>query len=87
MQEFLADTVDPIQIEPGGSLVVVSDGIFEAFDPGGEQFGVNRVVELLMNDADGEISSIAQQIRDRVEDWQKRADPADDQTVVIAARK
>jgi phosphoserine phosphatase len=87
MQEFLADKVEPIQIELGGSLVVVSDGIFEAFNDAGEQFGVERVVHLLMNDAAGEISSIAQQIRSAVEDWQKKSEPADDQTVVIAERE
>src|SRR5206468_3922480 len=39
MGEFLADPVEPVQLAPGGMLVVMSDGIFEAFAPDRQQFG------------------------------------------------
>ena len=30
MPDFMADRVEPIQMDPGGTLVVISDGIYEA---------------------------------------------------------
>ena len=86
MADFLADPVVPIEIDPGGTLVVISDGIYEAFDPQGEQFGVQRVVDLCQNGAAANLKTLAEHIRIAVEQWQQKEDPADDQTVVIAAR-
>ncbi|HEX3357899.1 MAG TPA: GAF domain-containing SpoIIE family protein phosphatase [Tepidisphaeraceae bacterium] len=84
MGEFLAERCEPIQFAPGGVLLVMSDGIFEAFNPGGKQFGVENVHELLrawIGDSPGEL---LQSIQSAVHVWQGKLEPVDDQTLVIA---
>src|SRR5207302_6410948 len=40
MPELMGDPAPPANIAAGGSLAIVSDGIFEAPGPGGAQFGM-----------------------------------------------
>jgi phosphoserine phosphatase len=82
--EFVADRVDPVQISPGGMLLVMSDGIFEAFAPDRQQFGVERVEEIVTNQPDATPQRILESIRSSVHQWQKKDEPADDQTLVLA---
>jgi phosphoserine phosphatase RsbU/P len=84
MSEFLADPVEPVQLAPGGLLLVMSDGIFEAFNPDGNQFGVESVYQLLQSRPEASPQEILDAIKSSVLDWQRKPDPADDQTVVIA---
>jgi serine phosphatase RsbU (regulator of sigma subunit) len=84
--QWLGDeTVPPLQMEPGGWLAVVSDGIFEAPDPTpkGDQFGIERVREAIAKCRDGTCEQVVDAIRTAVQKWQVVAEPADDQTVVF----
>jgi serine phosphatase RsbU (regulator of sigma subunit) len=83
IDEFLADRVDPIQLLPGGTLLVMSDGIFEAFDPTGEQFGVGNVEDIFKSHVRGP-GDLLESIRTSVRAWQQKIEPVDDQTLVIA---
>ena len=38
-----ATSPQPVRLEPGGSLLVATDGIFEAVNGAGEQFGIERM--------------------------------------------
>ena len=38
---------DPITLEPGDIVVLVTDGIQEAMSPTGEQFGTERLLEVV----------------------------------------
>ena len=82
--EFMADPVEPVQLSPGGMLLVMSDGIFEAFAPDREQFGVERVHSIIMDQPDAAPEQILESIRSSVQQWQKKDEPVDDQTLVIA---
>jgi phosphoserine phosphatase len=84
MGEFLADPVEPMQLAPGGMLVVMSDGIFEAFAPDRQQFGVERVHDLMTRNPDIKPAELLGAVRSAVHDWQGKPEPADDQTMVIA---
>jgi serine phosphatase RsbU (regulator of sigma subunit) len=84
MNEFLAEPMEPVQFSPGGTLLVMSDGIFEAFAPDREQFGVERIEAILKERPDATPSDLLNTIRSSVQAWQQKLDPADDQTVVIA---
>ena len=44
---FLEDPQPPLKLADKGSLIVFSDGIFEAHAPDGKMFGVERVKEIL----------------------------------------
>jgi serine phosphatase RsbU (regulator of sigma subunit) len=65
-------------------LCVVSDGIFEAFSPAGEEFGIRRVMQILNAAADP--SQAIAHLQSAVQTWQGSEEPRDDQTIVIAAR-
>jgi serine phosphatase RsbU (regulator of sigma subunit) len=67
-------------------LIVFSDGIFEAPAPSGEQFGVERVQEILKNKCDASAVEIVAAMRDAVTKWQAKDNPADDQTAVVVRK-
>jgi phosphoserine phosphatase len=78
----------PARIHPSGSVVLISDGIFEATGPSGEQFGLERVVRTLDEQPDtctpGEIIAA---LRAAVRVWQDGVEPQDDQTIVVVQRR
>jgi phosphoserine phosphatase len=86
VERFKADRVQPERLEPGGQLLVMSDGIFESFSAANEQFGELRVQKLLDENRRQSPAHVLQRLRDAVRAWQGREEPTDDQTVVIAAR-
>jgi phosphoserine phosphatase len=86
VEPFMADRIDPIRLNDGGLLAVMSDGIFESFSPAQEEFGAQRVCELLDQNRRQPPAQIVQCLRDAVRHWQGREDPRDDQTVVLAAK-
>jgi serine phosphatase RsbU (regulator of sigma subunit) len=77
-----------VQLEPGGWLIVLSDGIFEAMtaDESHELYGVDRLTDLLDRCRNDSPSDTLACIRDAMVKWQGREEPADDQTVVIIRR-
>ncbi len=81
------DPVTELQMGPTGQLIVMSDGIFEAFSPTGEQFGVDRVKQLINERRCDDNNELIPCIRDAVVKWQGRDEPVDDQTLVLVRRK
>jgi phosphoserine phosphatase len=74
-------------LEIGGQLVVLSDGIFEAPDTKRDQYGVERVIELLDRCRNDSPAATLACIRKAMLDWQGGSEePVDDQTVVIVQR-
>ncbi|HSI33418.1 MAG TPA: GAF domain-containing SpoIIE family protein phosphatase [Tepidisphaeraceae bacterium] len=86
---FAADQTTPVQLEPGGMLVVMSDGIFEAMVPGNshEMFGVERVIEILDANRYESPAVLLKLFREAVRSWQGRDEPNDDQSIVIVKRR
>jgi phosphoserine phosphatase len=76
----------PLRLEPGGRLIVSSDGIFEAFDPDGRLFEVDRLIKLLQETNSHTAAETIARIRQAMDAWQTREEPHDDQTVVIVRR-
>ncbi len=74
-------------IPPGGALVFCSDGLFEATDPRGDQYGYDRPRELLRALGDRPAGEILEAL---FADWRSymRSDgpPADDTTVLVLKR-
>ena len=83
LDEFVSDQTEPIGIEPGGLLIVMSDGIFEAQDAGGDMFGVERVVAILDEHAADSPGVLLERLREAVRVWQGKDDPVDDQSIVL----
>jgi sigma-B regulation protein RsbU (phosphoserine phosphatase) len=70
-------------INPGKILVVGTDGIWEMPDATGEQFGKQRLREIIQASADGTAERIAQQIREALTKFRGDAKSVDDVTFVV----
>ncbi len=72
--------------EPGDILVLFSDGVTEAPDPQDQEFGEERLAELVAKLRDRPAREIVEQIHSAVHAFTQGAPPADDITVLIARR-
>ena len=92
LDQMFEEATAPVRMEVGGSLVVTSDGITEAFSPHEELFGEERLIETLdACDAAGSRCATARDVVTVVHRaaiaWQgNRDEPKDDQTVVVVRR-
>jgi phosphoserine phosphatase RsbU/P len=71
---------------PGSCIVLYSDGITEAEDLAGEEFGNERLEALLREHIDGSASLIRDQIASAVESFVGDAPQKDDETLVVVRR-
>lgn len=79
----------PARISPSGSLMLISDGVFEATNGvSADQFKIERVVATLDDQPNtctpGEIIAA---VRAAVRAWQSGAEAEDDQTLVVVQRR
>jgi phosphoserine phosphatase len=74
---------EPVRLQRGGALVVVSDGIFEAMNPAGAMFGFDRVEQGVVGMHGRKSADVVDGLCDAVHAWQGAGDPLDDQTIVV----
>jgi sigma-B regulation protein RsbU (phosphoserine phosphatase) len=84
--DLIADPAAPLRLEKGGTLVVLSDGFFEARNGAGELFGTAAVAKIL-DGGGGGAHELMRRLTEAVRLWQGRDDPADDQSVVVVHRQ
>ena len=75
-----------VHIQAGGSLIVVSDGIYEAANSANELLGIERMsqtIESAKNKSPGELVAA---LREAVRTWQAGCESKDDETVVVVRR-
>jgi serine phosphatase RsbU (regulator of sigma subunit) len=87
VSELAVHPRDPIPLAPGDVLMVVSDGIFEAFDERGEELSVARTADLLSEHHQQSAEDILDALRRKVGAWTGGAPAEDDRTVVILKRE
>jgi len=75
------------RIEPGDTLVIYTDGITEATDSKEEEFGVQRLAELVTARRRRRPQQIVDEIFEAVHDFADRAEAQDDQTVMVIQRR
>jgi serine phosphatase RsbU (regulator of sigma subunit) len=83
---FLEDPQPSLKLGDQGSIIVFSDGIFEAHAPDGNMFGVERVKEILEKTNGQPCEPIINTLRTAVQKWQQKLEPDDDQTIVVVRR-
>jgi phosphoserine phosphatase RsbU/P len=71
-------------LKPGDTLVLYSDGVTEATDPDAEMFGTTRLRDLLVGQHGSSLEALQKRILQAVRDFSRRADQADDITLVLA---
>ena len=67
----------------GDLLVVYSDGLTEAQNATGEEYGEQRLAELAAARRAETVENIRQDIFNEIDRWTAQADRGDDQTLVI----
>ena len=73
----------PMRLSPGGTLAVLSDGIFESMNTVGGIFGVDRTRQHLDALCETGAEHALVGLRGVVQTWQGPSEPLDDQTIVI----
>ncbi len=74
---------ETITLEPGDLLVLFSDGISEAFDVAGNDFGDDRILEVVQARAADPVPDLMTALLEAVKAFCAGAEPSDDQTVVL----
>ena len=74
------------KMEPGDTLVLFSDGVTEAVNPSDEDFGEQRLAELVASLSGRPAREIVKAVHDEIARFTQGAPPADDITVVVARR-
>jgi sigma-B regulation protein RsbU (phosphoserine phosphatase) len=75
------------QLLPGDVLVVYSDGVSEAGNPQGEEFGSMRLMEVVSRNMDASAAGIRDRIEAALTKWAQGTPAADDITLVIVKRQ
>ena len=75
-----------IAIEPGDLLVFFTDGVTEPENEYGEQFGDDRLIELIQRNAHRDSSEIIQAVSHAVRQWTGSPELQDDLTLLLARR-
>ncbi len=70
-------------LRTGDILVVGTDGIWECFNPQGNQFGKDRLRDTIRQSAPGSAESIAQAISEACQHWRAEREQNDDITLVV----
>jgi phosphoserine phosphatase RsbU/P len=76
-------TAASLQLEPGDTLVLFSDGVTEAMDPDEQLFGVPRLREVLTGQTECPLDKIQKSVLEAVENFTRGAHQADDLTLLI----
>lgn len=74
------------ELRAGDLLCLFSDGITEAEEPGGEEFGPARLADLLRQGAEQSLPDLVATIDAATLEFAEGADQADDQTLVLLRR-
>ena len=77
---------DPIEMQPGDVVAVVSDGLLEAMDGAGDQFGTERALEVIAAHIRQRPIRIRTALRRAVEQFTSGAPATDDRTMIIVKR-
>lgn len=72
----------PLSLFPGDVLILYTDGVTEAFSPGGEEFGPDRLVEVINEKHELPARDLLSEIYARVRDFTKDSAKLDDLTMV-----
>lgn len=75
------------QLQPGDVLVIYSDGVSEAVDPGGEEFGPDRLYQVVAQHLNASASGIRDRIEAALSKFAQGTPANDDITLVIVKRQ
>ena len=71
-----------IALQPGEALLMMTDGIEEACDSAGRQFGMRRTLEAVEELRGESLVDLVEGLRRRIVEWRAGAAPSDDATIL-----
>lgn len=80
------EAAEPFTFEPGATLVLLTDGFFEAADANAEQFGEERVVAHIRATAAEPLTNVITLLHERLCAFAGKDDQVDDLTAVLVRR-
>jgi phosphoserine phosphatase RsbU/P len=83
MFEVAPYSCDTITMEPGDTMVLYSDGVTEAHNVAGEEFGEARLVQVMERYTRGSADVVLEQIIDAVKEFAHGAEQYDDVTALV----
>ena len=86
LDEFEAEPL-VLELKPGETLTLLTDGLQELPDPKGEQFGLDRTAAAVAAHARGECETSLADVRRAADAWAGGVDAFDDMTVVLVRRR
>jgi sigma-B regulation protein RsbU (phosphoserine phosphatase) len=75
-----------IDVQKGDLLMAFTDGITESENAQGEQFGEDRLIDLLIRSCDRPLDEIMRTVVGVVQNWASDLDNQDDTTMLLARR-
>jgi sigma-B regulation protein RsbU (phosphoserine phosphatase) len=75
-----------LDLQQGDLLVAFTDGITESENVRGEQFGEERLTEMLIRSSDRPLDDIVKTVTESVSNWASDPDNQDDTTILLARR-
>jgi sigma-B regulation protein RsbU (phosphoserine phosphatase) len=76
----------PFFLQSGDLLFAFTDGITESEDKDSEQYGDERLVEILIRNRDKPLDEILRVIREAVQSWAYDLDGQDDTTMIVVRK-
>ncbi len=74
---------ETLQLHPGDVLVIFSDGISEALNARGEEFGDDRILECLRRNVEGSVGQVLECLMQTVKSFASGTVQGDDMTAVV----
>lgn len=79
--------VEAFEFDPGDAVILLTDGFFETTNSAGEQYGVERVAQVLRSRAGLPLDALIRDLNDDISRFSGNAPPADDLTAVFVRRR
>lgn len=76
-------SLDKVQLEPGDTMVMYSDGVTEAQNVAGEEFSEARMADVIKAHSTDSAAVVLEKLIDAVKTFAKGADQYDDITALI----
>ncbi len=78
---------EPIQLQPGDTLLLVTDGFFEWINPAKETFGTRRIFDLVRADRRAPSAELIRRLHEAVLAFAEGTPQNDDLTAIIVRRQ
>jgi sigma-B regulation protein RsbU (phosphoserine phosphatase) len=75
------------RVEPGDLLLIYSDGIVEAANPKGEEYGAEHLLAILEENFNADVSDVREKVLASIREFSAGAPVADDLTLIVARFK